>query len=314
MSFYGNVTYYLSNAFNKIIYRNENSKNAKVGSEDGKSSPGTPSYEYALSPRSRSDETILETGNKWIVFADPKRTVGNNQIQIFHATVRPETDDAKLTPLVRAPLDLPADDGEGTVKETAPLLSWGDIVGIPSIVYDNAGHITNGEMALFQMPVPPAENEMNELKRRLSQLEEYAMGEHGEDDGGGPVVEVDQGMSIIERLGTMENKVNKWELGAPDDVMAEPEGIGTTFHEFLADFGFRRRVETGTGTKYMRVLKNSQGRYDFDSGTFMYDIQDAQRSSQLSKEYSTSNRDKINEIINFLNGQMGAGFVELPRY
>lgn len=313
MSFYGNVTYYLSNAFNKIIYRNTNSKNSKTGSTESKTGPGTPSYEYALSPRSRNDETILETGNKWIVFGDPKKTVGNNQIQIFHQIVQDNEADVNPAPFTRKITTTPnPQEGQPPIPEKTTPIEWGYVIGIPSITYDNAGHIVKSDVTKFQMPTPQSEEDLNDIKKRLAQLEEYTMGKHDPDTGGGSVDELEPGLSHDEMLNALNVKVNNWDVGTGSKIL-EPYGIGTTFHEFLADFGLRKRVTSAGKTQYEQLQQNAYGEYDWGEGTYMRTIQTAQQQANQSREYASRNRNAINDIIDgLLAAGINIGISRLP--
>jgi len=79
MGFYGNVTYYLSNAFQSLVYQNANLSGATP-------SPSNPATEYTATPRSRNDRSILAQGNKWIIFGANAEAIGNNTINIYHKT------------------------------------------------------------------------------------------------------------------------------------------------------------------------------------------------------------------------------------
>jgi len=66
MSFYGNVTYYLSNAFSRIIYKNDG---VKVANNITAPKPIDVEEQYALTPENRKDDTYFKTGNKWLIFS-----------------------------------------------------------------------------------------------------------------------------------------------------------------------------------------------------------------------------------------------------
>lgn len=292
MSFYGNVTYYLSNAFNRIIYRNENSKCSDPRVPQTKSGPGTPSYEYALSPQSRKDETILETGNKWLVFADPNATVGNNRIQIFHQVVRDGVEDINLQPFNRAIVE----------NEDPPELGWGTMIGIPSIVFDNAGHVVSGSLATFKMPTPSAETALDSVKARVSQLEELISGEAREDGWNEEILDVDPSESYATRISDLETKTNNWAMGN-GSYQLEPQGIGSTFHEFLADFGLRKRLGSSGNYTYERLREGEQT----PAGTYLSQIQLATSMADTATTTASAIKGKVNTLILLANERWDAG-------
>lgn len=291
MSFYGNVTYYLSNAFNRVIYRNKNSMSSPSdGAAIGKDKPQNPSFEYALSPRSRNDDTILETGNKWIVFADPYATVGNNQIQIFHQTVRDNQADEQVQPFNRNALEN---------EEDITSMAFGSVIGIPSITYDNAGHIVNSGVNKFKLPIPSGETALNQLRTRISQIEEDLTGDHYEDDAEITFSDRTQEVSYSGRVSKIERQISGWSgspvQGASLSTVEEPNAIGTTLHQFLTDFGLRKKV----GNIYIPLEDGDS----YPDGSYISKINQARESSITATTTAATVKNAYNDMANFFNSK-----------
>lgn len=224
MSFYGNVTYYLSNAFNKVIYRNANNAcmNGNVEVHDGVSGPGAISYEYTLSPRSRSDDVILETGNKWIVFADPEGTQGNNQIRIFHTLSAASTlgqGGTIATSIVN----------QDAVDQTVTQLNFKSLITLPTITFDQAGHISAVGSEQYQLAEPPGAQDIQQLRTDLTTLKNSV--ENNDRTYG----------QLIQNL---QQQVSVWDMRSVGDAynnMKEENGIGTVLHDVLVELGLRKK-------------------------------------------------------------------------
>lgn len=299
MSFYGNVTYYLSNAFNKIIYRNAQSASGNNASQDGTLGPGTPAYEYALQPRSRKDDTILETGNKWIVFADPKNTFENNQIRIFHQIVNDFTGEREVAP---AEVAAPA---QGTPTNDIAELSFGAILGIPTITYDNAGHIVTDGVKKFKLPVAQGELEINELKDRVAELENQMFGEHGET---GPDTEIpeDPAGAVANRVASLEYKIGDWIMG--DGTYQNLNPIGQTLNELQFKVGVKaREYDSNTDTyRYRDVTAEDQStNTDYKNNTALGIVQTANNTAVSGISYAIANRQALNKIIEYVQSESG---------
>ena len=285
MSFYGNVTYYLSNAFNKIVYRNAGSASGNNASVDSKASPGIPAYEYGLNPRNRKDETILETGNKWIVFADPDGTVQNNQIKIFHQTVRSATGDVSAQPaVISASQDNPPTS-----------LDFGAVLSLPTITYDNAGHIVSSGAVSYKLPTPQGETDLNQIKWRLSALEESLTGSHDTYQGEGedPIPESNE--SYASQISSLKNKIEPWDMGAGNSRL-EPYSIGTTLRELLVRVGIRTKL----GDDYL-IVDESGTNITYPNGSILANLNQASTYGYNAQVLAKQVRTKLNEVIRTIN-------------
>ena len=285
MSFYGNVTYYLSNAFNKVIYRNAGSASGNNASIDSKASPGIPAYEYGLMPRNRKDETILETGNKWIVFADPDGTVQNNQIKIFHQTVNANTNDVSISPTIVS-----------LAEENPPTaLNFGAVLSLPTITYDNAGHIVSSGAISYQLPTPQGETDLNKIKWRLSTLEEILTGDHDTYIGDGSDAIQESGNPYATQINTLLNKVDPWEMGSGNSRL-EPNSIGTTLRDLLVRIGIRARV----GDDYL-IVDETGSNVTYPDGSILAELTRAGTYGYNAQLLAKQVRTKLNEVIRAIN-------------
>lgn len=285
MSFYGNVTYYLSNAFNKIVYRNAGSASGNNTSVDSKASPGIPAYEYGLNPRNRKDETILETGNKWIVFADPDGTVQNNQIKIFHQTVKENTADTNVSPAIVA-----------LNEENPPsALAFGAVLSLPTITYDNAGHIVNSGAVSYQLPTPQGEADLNKIKWRLAVLEEALTGSHDTYTGDGSDEIPESNEPYASQISTLKNKIEPWNMGS-GNTRLEPYSIGTTLRELLVRIGVRTKV----GDDYL-IVDETGSNVTYPEGSMLADLARSSTYGYNAQLLAKQVRTKLNEVIRTIN-------------
>lgn len=283
MSFYGNVTYYLSNAFNKVIYRNAGSASGNNASTDSKASPGIPAYEYGLNPRNRKDETILETGNKWIVFADPDGTVQNNQIKIFHQTVNENTADISASPAIV------------NNAENPTALAFGAVLSLPTITYDNAGHIVSSGAISYQLPTPQGETDLNKVKWRLSTLEEILTGQHDTYVGDGSDAIQEANDPYAGQISALAQKVGPWEIDSGDSKK-EPNPIGITLRELLVRIGIRSKV----GDDYL-IIDESGSNVTYPDGSILADLAQSNTYGYNAQLLARQVRTKLNEVIRTIN-------------
>ena len=301
MSFYGNVTYYLSNAFGNMVYRNANSASKKSNGDsvpDGTASPSrTVAYEYTLSPRSRNDDMILETGNKWIVFGAGAQALQNNQISIYH-----QTRSSGAGGTVQTTVTAPPQNSQDSYDQ----LAFSSIVTFPTITFDEAGHITTVDTVSYQMADPPGLLELNSLKTRIATLESKIDGVSGE-AGEGDVV-TPPAASVNAQIVELQTKTNLWEMqqaysGDPYINYKEQYGIGTTLHDLMVMIGIREAVTytnqiTGrTETGYQVVSLNNAAN---NSGCLYGKATQAAASATTAAVVAVHNRRGIRELINAL--------------
>lgn len=301
MSFYGNVTYYLSNAFGNMVYRNANSASKKSNGDsvpDGTASPSrTVAYEYTLSPRSRNDDMILETGNKWIVFGAGSQALQNNQISIYHQTRSSGTGGT-----VQTTVSAPPEDSE----ETYTPLAFSSIITFPNITFDEAGHITTVDTVTYQMADPPGLLELNQLKTRIAVLEAYVGGNPGQAGDGDTVTPPET--AINAHLVDLDTKTNIWEMqqensGDPYINYKEKYGIGTTLHDLMIMIGIREAVtytnqlngRTETGYQVVSLTNAAN-----NSGCLYGKATQAAANAQTAAVVAVHNRRGIRELINAL--------------
>lgn len=303
MSFYGNVTYYLSNAFNKIVYRNAGSASGNNASVDSKASPGIPAYEYGLNPRNRKDETILETGNKWIVFADPEGTVQNNQIKIFHQTVRPTTDDVSASPAVLENAENPT------------TLSFGSILSLPTITYDNAGHIVTTGAVSYKLPIPQGEEEIDAAEDKLAYLSYLLIGT-ADPDGTVPDPIPSNYHPYSYWIMQNKNNIGPWNIG--NGTYQDKESLADTVHELLYRIGLMTKTvnpnypgENESEFRYSWV-DESDPNLRYRDGSILQKVGYADNAAAVTLEYARENRRKLNMVIDAVNTELGYTIPQLP--
>lgn len=302
MGFYGNVTYYLSNAFQSLVYQNSNMTSTI-------SPPASPAAEYTTTPRSRNDRSILAQGNKWLVFAADSNSANNNTINIYHATYSGNSEPSELE--------------VGITASETNLVSpdFGSIITIPTITFDNAGHIINGSVANVKLPVPAGAEDLNNIKNRIATLEEYLTGSHGEDGSGSgssetPVPDVSNDNTYSARIGTLEKITEEWErkkgAGYESDPMEryrEEKGIGSTLHEIMEMIGTRSSTTITDNNQQKTVYVPVSSNFSNDSLLGKTDTAIALARAQSGN--ISSNRGYLIDIYNYLNS-IGAGLSVPP--
>lgn len=304
MSFYGNVTYYLSNAFNKIIYRNAGSASGNNASTDSKASPGIPAYEYGLNPRNRKDEVVLETGNKWIVFADPSGTVENNQIKIFHQTIKENIADVTVSPATRAALE----------NDTASTLDFGSIITLPTITYDNAGHIVSNDSVSYKMPTPQGEQEISQVQGQANYLSYLLTGDpntNGEVPDPIPSNFHPYSYYIMQN----RNNIGAWNIG--QGTYQDNGTLADTIHELL----YRIGLVTKSGNPDYPGENQSEYRYSwvnesdpnlkYRNGSILQIVSSADDIARVTLEYARANRRVLNQVVEAVNTAHGTTIEQL---
>lgn len=238
MSFYGNVTYYLSNAFKQIIYENTATNSTTVPTSNS-----TDGAQYQMTPGSQYDSTKLMAGNTWIRFGRDQKDEPKNQCYIFH----------KLTGLGdNKSFSVQAATGTPDLEP-----AFGSIFTIPQITFDAAGHLSSGKEVKVKLPVNPGVEDIDAVKRRLAILEELVTGDHGDSGGGNSGGESGGGEGDIPdviipyatQIQDINTKINDWNMyfhkdsQAADWIYREGNGIGTTLHEVMVVLGMRKKKE-----------------------------------------------------------------------
>ena len=250
MSFYGKVTYYLSEAFRTQQYSN-------AGASNFNNHVGTYGGPYTFTPLGKNDVLQINTGNGWLKFGSSQDQT--NQLYVWHKLLN----------------ETPAIPGEDTTTLKAEKvasassttdLSFEDIITVPQIVFDDAGHLTSeSTVVAFKLPTNPGVLDLDSIKNRLAALEEAVTGQHGDSGGGGsgsgddeipldpetgetgqpgyidPVETVDN--PLTSRIESLERHIDSWKMSNDQGTSyvsqnwLEQKGIGTTLHELLVLLG-----------------------------------------------------------------------------
>lgn len=146
MSFYGTSYHYTAESFATVALQNAGLKNytSNPTSASFKEASSTSEADY-LKAFQRDTGLGLQSGNYWI-----KLFFNGNDVQIIHN--KPD-ENASNTMLC---FDKDSNPPKNAVK-AENVLSFGDVLKIPTISYDEAGHIANVQQATyFQLPYNPA--------------------------------------------------------------------------------------------------------------------------------------------------------------
>lgn len=155
MGFYGNVFYQIANSFGRF-----NIKNSGLSSEQQPSSikpGGTPTTAIGL------DATYnFDSGNKWIKLASTDEAT----MAIYHS----QTQDINTLDHIN---DLSILDKVEEIpeEELYTALIAGDYLAIPTLAYDDAGHVVgiNG-IKYFRLPITNIEADIQNLQKNVDQI------------------------------------------------------------------------------------------------------------------------------------------------
>lgn len=153
MSMYGTIYYQAAQGFAKFFLRNLGQDNQSFLQEKPQDSEAE--------AKTRSTSFTFETGNRWIEL-EPK---DNNDVAIWHAKPSDSIADLSLTYGMQKVSD------PGNIK--AEELYSGDIIKIPLLYFDAAGHISpvNSNAIYYKMPTVDIEADISMLQDDVEQLQ-----------------------------------------------------------------------------------------------------------------------------------------------
>lgn len=147
MGFYGRVFYQLANSFGKFIVKNSGLTKTDF--------PSVVPSETTTTAIGLDSAYHFDTGNRWI------KLVSNSEdavTTIYHSAI-PSVEENVPATLVETWSK--TDDN----PESAVQLIAGDCVAVPSLAYDDAGHIVGiKEINHFKLPISTVESDISELK------------------------------------------------------------------------------------------------------------------------------------------------------
>lgn len=157
MSFYGNMTSQLSQAFSRFLFRN-NGKDRQDFQE------GT---DEILDATHSSASVTFDSGNRWIQIQG-----GDDGCKIWHGA--PATDENDLT-LVSGFTQTEAPPEPSHMTQ----LNSGDYLQVPLLFYDNAGHVsTTGEAVYYRLPVIAIESDIEDVKKQVGNMQTTVEGQN----------------------------------------------------------------------------------------------------------------------------------------
>lgn len=157
MSFYGNMTSQLSQAFSRFLFRNSG-KDKQEFQE---------AQDDILDATHSSASVTFDSGNRWIQIDG-----GGDGCKIWHSS--PVEDENDLT-LVS---------GFTKVEDSSQLehitqLNSGDCLQVPLLFYDKAGHVsTTGEAVAYKLPVIAIEADIETVKEEVSNMQDIVEGQN----------------------------------------------------------------------------------------------------------------------------------------
>ena len=164
MSFYGKVFYELTNAFAQMIIKNNGYGNKSVSNPQNNTG--------SVPAVGLNSLFTIDTGNRWIgISAYPD----DSSCVIAHSKADESANNSKS--VLQAGVSVPA----GTaITELQPE----QLVKITSLKYDDAGHINGGVVEeYFKMPKNDYNTDLNDLKDRMTEIEESDESQQEEIDG-----------------------------------------------------------------------------------------------------------------------------------
>lgn len=183
MSFYGNMTSQLSQAFSRFLFKN-NGKD-KQDFQEGE--------DKVLDASHSSASVTFDSGNRWIQIQG-----GDDGCKIWHGAPATNEDDLTLV--------------SGFIQTEKPpepshltQLNSGDYLQVPLLFYDDAGHVsTTGEAVYYRLPVIAIESDIETVKTQVSNMQTTVTGQNTK------ISQVEQKMSVVTNdLDTLEANVGE---------------------------------------------------------------------------------------------------------
>ena len=222
MSFYGNVFQELTNAFASFIIQ---------------SKYGDTTSQAILEAYGTGGQVTFAPGNDWIALnADVKDFI----CTIEHTDIDTNRTGTNIIPFSKA----------NAAAGTPTQLMAGDIIAIPAIKYDKAGHIITADVdSYFKLPVSEVETNIQDLQDRMAVLEDA---EDAQNDRMGKIETTYEGFTndidnLQTRMATLEDAE-----GAQNDRLAALETTSEEYGKNIDDLqgrveeleGLTPRVET----------------------------------------------------------------------
>lgn len=151
MSFYGTVFYEFERLFFKFKFKNASDN------EDTVDLRGIDSVD-GITATERWDTFHIDTGNRWIKLASMDEGGERKGVTLFHAMPGPKKYEQSAMELIELEED-----------ETPDVrLGIHQAFKVPSIVYDNAGHIVSADTTTYQLP-DPSEMVLNGMEKHFEE-------------------------------------------------------------------------------------------------------------------------------------------------
>ena len=164
MSFYGKVFYELTNAFAQMIIKNSGYNDKSVSNPQNNT--------VSVPAVGLNSLFTIDTGNRWLgISAYPD----DSSCVITHSKADNSANNSKS--VLQAGVSAPTG---ATVTELQPE----QLVKITSLKYDDAGHVNGGVVEeYFKMPKNDYNTDLNDLKDRMTKIEESDESQQVEIDG-----------------------------------------------------------------------------------------------------------------------------------
>ena len=162
MSFYGNSYHYTAESFAKVVLKNSGIGRYLTDPPSGYVVVPQDS-DYELSAIHREEGLGIQSGNHWIKLAS-----NQDSFQVLHNAPGPQE---KLV----LPFGIASDEEKKVIGDVNNnnILKFDDVLIIPTISYDAAGHITTVEgAAIYQMPSNPVTDLTKEMESLSAEVDE----------------------------------------------------------------------------------------------------------------------------------------------
>lgn len=159
MSFYGSTYFQLIDTFYKILV-----KNSSKSTETLKEAPSS-ANELPTQASGRKGVLQFAIGNRWLVAEQDSSNT--NSYKIYHGKPGGPTITDRTPSFVEASDEEVNKTSDG--KYTVTSLKSGDIIKIPAISYDKAGHISASSNKYFQIPITETETAIRDLQNKVGE-------------------------------------------------------------------------------------------------------------------------------------------------
>lgn len=382
MSFYGNVTQYLTNAFGRMAFQNYavlDNQNKRVQNQRSNwtnaathLTGNTMGYKMDFSPSNSNDVMILALGNRWLTFAkndgNNDEINGNNTILLYHTlptefvndtqdgannaygpggelnpdhilnvidtdyypvrqivgrNYSQDTDQEDCFPEINStilenevagmvvPEDIESltqdeiDELKEMYEPQIPYADWGDIIALPQIMFDEAGHIVYGGYNYVRLQEEPQlVAEVEGVKNNIEAILHILGGSKLSNDP--DLEEIGEALrNSYDSILKADSYYNNQGRNTPINIINRLRDIDNTLNTvYLSDDSVINNLKVQVGVSYRNgnvITDYGAGVADINKGGLIKKVAELAQQTENANQGQTAILSLISQLINRVN-------------